>query len=62
MSEENGKVCCNCRYNKRYYDEDGTICCACEVTRKRLGYVKVMTGWCRHWAKDRGGEVNEKSM
>ncbi len=53
MSEANGKVCCNCRHNKRYCDEYGVFYCVCEVTRRRLGYVKVLIGWCRHWAKDK---------
>lgn len=53
MSEENGKVCCNCRHNKRYQDKSGMIRCECEVSGKRLGYVQVMDGWCRHWAKEK---------
>ena len=53
MSEANGKVCCNCRHNKRYQNESGMIQCECEVSGKRLGYVQVMDGWCRHWAKDK---------
>lgn len=55
MSAENGKVCCNCRHNKRYPDKSGMIRCECEVSEKRLGYVQVMDGWCRHWAKDKEG-------
>lgn len=55
MSEANGKVCCNCRHNKRYQDKSGMIQCVCEVSEKRLGYVQVMDGWCRHWAKDKEG-------
>ena len=52
MSEENGKVCCNCRHNKRYHDEGGMVYCECEVSGEWLGYEKVMEGWCRHWAKE----------
>lgn len=59
MSEENGKVCCNCRHNKRYHVED--MCyCECEVSGKRLGYIQVMTGWCRHWAKEKPQAESEK--
>lgn len=53
MSEKNGKVCCNCRHNKRYYYEGGMYYCECEVTGEYLGYTRVMEGWCRHWAKER---------
>lgn len=57
MSEENGKVCCNCRHNKRYHDEGGMVYCECQVSGKWLGYIQVMTGWCRHWAKERTVKV-----
>lgn len=30
MSEQNGKVCCNCRHNIRR-DEDGHFWCFCEI-------------------------------
>ncbi len=55
MSEENGKVCCNCRHNARKKDiyNGGTIC-VCDIDDRYLGYIEVMTGWCRHWAKERG--------
>lgn len=52
MSEENGKVCCNCRHNKRYRGKSGTIHCECEINGKWLSYIRVMTGWCKHWAKE----------
>ena len=52
MSEENGKVCCNCRHNKRKNDKGERINCTCDIDGSYLGYVQVMTGWCRHWAKD----------
>ena len=60
MSAENGKVCCNCRHNKRYQDKSGMIQCVCEVSEKRLGYVQVMDGWCRHWAKDKAESETRK--
>ena len=60
MSEENGKVCCNCRHNKRYRDERGMFYCKCEVNGERLHYVGVMTGWCRHWAKESEESGNDK--
>lgn len=59
MSEENGKVCCNCRHNKRYHDEGGMIYCECEVSGDWLSYVRVMTGWCRHWAKESEEDSDE---
>lgn len=53
MSVENGKVCCNCRHCIRVkLPEYGTIC-HCEVTGNDMGYVQVMDGWCRHWAKEK---------
>lgn len=53
MSVENNKVCCNCRHNIRSEDQDGVIRCTCEITGKRMGYVWVMEGWCRHWSKEK---------
>lgn len=53
MSVENNKVCCNCRHNIRSEDQDGVIICTCEITGKRMGYVWVMEGWCRHWSKEK---------
>ena len=52
MSEENGKVCCNCRHNIRE-GKGADIHCRCDVTGDYLGYVRVMTYWCRHWSKER---------
>ncbi len=51
MSEENGKVCCNCRHNIRipkatYIDNK------CDIDGHRIGYLECFEGWCRHWAKD----------
>ena len=52
MSVETGKVCCNCRHCIRIWQ--GTYCrCKCEITDEYLGYVRVMEGWCRHWAKEK---------
>lgn len=57
MSEQNGKVCANCRHNIRFaYRGDATdIRCYCHITHKPIDYVQGMTGWCRHWSRD----VNE---
>lgn len=59
MSEENGKVCCNCRNCERV-DNDGRIICKCKFFNGFMGYLQVMTGWCRHWARERKWD-NEKS-
>ena len=56
MSEANGKVCCNCRHNIRHRDEEDMCHCECEVKGKWLSYLKVMTGWCRYWAKERNNK------
>ena len=54
MSEENGKVCCNCRHCMRYRRWiDDSVVCRCEVSGEWLSYIRVMTGWCRHWAKEK---------
>jgi len=53
MSIENGKVCCNCRHDIRTKDKDGDIKNTCDIDGSYIGYVKCMTGWCRHWAKER---------
>lgn len=54
MSVENGKVCCNCRHCKRIHDDKyDVIHCWCEVIEVNLSYAEVMTGWCRHWTKER---------
>lgn len=54
MSVENGKVCCNCRHCIRKCDFDNAFRCWCEIDDEYLSYNTVMTGWCRHWAKERG--------
>ena len=57
MSAENGKVCCNCRHCIRERDEDGgSVYCICEVSGDYLEYIRVMEGWCRHWAKEKEDE------
>lgn len=53
MSVENGKVCCNCRYNVGDRGNDNKIYCWCNIEERYLSYVEVMIGWCRHWAKDK---------
>lgn len=52
MSQDNGKVCCNCRHNIRQSKENH-IECHCDIDNHYIGYVECMTGWCRHWAKER---------
>lgn len=52
MSQDNGKVCCNCRHNIRQSKEN-RIECHCDIDNHYIGYVECMTGWCRHWAKER---------
>ena len=60
MSEANGKVCCNCRHCKRTKDKIFGTVCSCEINDdKYLGYTEVMTGWCRHWAKERKVDESE---
>lgn len=57
MSEQNGKVCCNCRHNIRSKDKKyDIIVCYCDIDNAHLSYSEVMTGWCRHWAKERKWE------
>lgn len=54
MSVENSKVCCNCRHCIRERDEETLYThCYCEVDNCYLGYMTVMTWWCRHWARER---------
>lgn len=60
MSEENGKVCCSCRHCIRT-GELGNIECHCEITGKWQGYLDVMCGWCRHWARDRKWDKEGKN-
>ena len=57
MSEENGKVCCNCRYCVRRLAPYSTaITCKCDIDDSYISYEKCMSGWCRHWAKDKEAE------
>ena len=53
MSAENGKVCCNCRHNKRI-GEAPCISCYCDIDNSYLTYITVMTFWCRHWSREKG--------
>ena len=50
--EPNPRCCCNCRHNIRIVGHR-RIKCHCEVTNKNMGYVQVMEGWCKHWAKEK---------
>ena len=52
MSRENGKVCCNCQHNIRT-GEIGKRKCNCDIDGHYIGYIECMTGWCRHWSKER---------
>lgn len=52
MSEDNGKVCCSCRNCIRTKD-NGRVSCTCKFFNGFMGYLQVMTGWCRHWARER---------
>ena len=58
MSVENGKVCCSCRHNIRSGEP---IKCHCEVDGHYIGYIECMTHWCRHWARDRKWDENERN-
>ena len=60
MSEQNGKVCCNCRHNIRR-DEDGHFRCFCDIDQMYLSYAEVMEGWCRHWAKEKVGDTDDNT-
>jgi hypothetical protein len=53
MSEENGKVCCNCRHNIRI-GENASIECHCDIDNSYLTYVTVMTHCCKHWSREKG--------
>lgn len=55
MSEKNGKVCANCRHCKRE-NLNGYTRVYCEIDGWALSYVKVMSGWCRHWAKEKAND------
>lgn len=55
MSEENGKVCCNCRHNIRTPKIDH-VECRCDIDNHYIGYTDCMEGWCRHWAKEKGSD------
>ena len=59
MSEANGKVCCNCRHCIRVEKERHNIECHCDIDNRYLGYLTVMTHWCRRWARDKKWEVND---
>ena len=61
MSEENGKVCCNCRHNIRISDM-GNIRCKCEIHGFYIGYVACFEHWCRHWARDKKFDKQEEKQ
>jgi len=62
MSVENKKVCCNCQHNIRIKEtpmdggKSSRISCFCSVHKEFIGYAQCMEGWCRHWAKEKGGK------
>lgn len=39
MSEENGKVCCNCLYNTAIKSNDGNVYRYCEVKKIVMSYT-----------------------
>ena len=52
MSEENKKVCCNCRHCIRSRDKKyDIIVCHCEISKIYLSYAEVMGDWCKRWKK-----------
>ena len=53
MSEKNGKVCCNCRHCIRIKTDNVHVECRCDINNAYLGYISVMTKWCRRWAKEK---------
>jgi hypothetical protein len=53
MSEKNGKVCCNCRHNKREPMKD-YVECYCDIDGSWLSYITVMTHCCKHWSREKG--------
>lgn len=53
MSTEN-KVCFNCGHCIRERDEETLYTrCYCEIHGEFRPYINVMTGWCKHWAKEK---------
>ena len=60
MSEENGKVCCNCRHNIRTSDM-GNIRCKCDIHGFYIGYIACFEHWCRHWARDKKFDKQEEN-
>jgi hypothetical protein len=59
MSVENGKVCCNCRHNKRI-GKMPYLTCRCDIDNSYLTYITVMTFCCKHWSRDRGESEEEE--
>jgi hypothetical protein len=53
MSEENGKVCCNCRHNIREPMKD-YVECYCDIDWSWLSYITVMTHSCKRWSREKG--------
>lgn len=47
------KVCFNCRHcNGSSNSSDDKY--HCNANGSDMGYVECVTGWCRHWSKERG--------
>ena len=36
------------------------VTCYCDIDSSYLGYIVVMTHWCKHWAKDKEKKGAEK--
>ena len=60
MSEENGKVCCNCRHCIRTGGKITFVKCRCDIDDSWLSYITVMTHWCRHWSRDKTESEEKK--
>ena len=56
MSEQNGKVCCNCQHCIRFLTSEGEhsqVGCVCEIDEHYIGYVECMEHWCKQWSNER---------
>ena len=54
MSEESGKVCCNCRHCVRIKDVgSGYVWYRCSTKDLFLSSAQVIEGWCGYWATNK---------
>lgn len=57
MSEENGKVCCNCRHCIRIGRKINFVTWyRCDIDGTWLSYITVIEHSCRHWNRDKEQE------